>query len=113
MRIRSITRRPCYTIFNETFVQSLGPRQHQDCAVGSEKFADLRAMLCGVARKRHYEISDHRAIAASTRNAQPNAPNTRLTTQNERFLVRAEIAAMAMAIWNMVTPRANTSCLKI
>ena len=53
----------------------------------------------------------HQRIAASTRNTQPNAPNTRLTTQNERFFVSAEIAAMAIAIWNMVTPRANTSCL--
>src|SRR6266480_2001329 len=51
------------------------------------------------------------AIAASTTNAHPAAPNNKLTIQNRRFLVSAEIAAMAMAIWNMVTPRANTSCL--
>src|SRR6266567_1077571 len=53
----------------------------------------------------------HRPIVARTRNAQPTAPNTRLTTQNEYFFVSAEIAAMAIAIWNMVTARANTSCL--
>ena len=55
-------------------------------ADGSEKFAELRRML------------SHQRIAASRRNTQPNAPNTRLTTQNERFFVSAEIAAMAIAI---------------
>ena len=55
-------------------------------AGGSEKFAELPRML------------SHQRIAASRRNTQPNAPNTRLTTQNERFFVRAEIAAMAIAI---------------
>src|SRR6187200_1286703 len=50
-------------------------------------------------------------MAASTRKAQPPAPKSKLTIQNRRLRVRAEIAAMAIAIWNMVTPRANTSCL--
>jgi hypothetical protein len=38
------------------------------------------------------------AIAASTTNAHPAAPKSKLTIQNRRFLVSAEIAAMAMAI---------------
>jgi len=49
--------------------------------------------------------------AASTRKAQPTIPKSKLTIQNLRFFVSAEIAAMAIAIWNMVTPRAKTSCL--
>ena len=51
------------------------------------------------------------AIAARTRKAQPTTPKSKLTIQNLRLLVSAEIAAMAIAIWNMVTPPANTSCL--
>ena len=50
-------------------------------------------------------------IPARTRNAQPTTPKIKLTIQNLGLLVSAEIAAMAIAIWNMVTPRANTSCL--
>ncbi len=38
------------------------------------------------------------AIAARTRNTQPTAPKTKLTIQNLRLLVSAEIAAMAIAI---------------
>jgi uncharacterized protein (TIGR02611 family) len=53
--------------------------------------------------------SCHRVIAASTKNAQPSAPRTRLTTQNGRFFVSAEIATIAIAIWNTVTPRAKES----
>src|SRR6266480_4366177 len=52
-----------------------------------------------------------RAIAARTRNTHPTPPKNRLTIQNRGFFVSAEIAAIAIAIWNMVTPRANTSCL--
>jgi predicted NUDIX family NTP pyrophosphohydrolase len=56
-------------------------------------------------------IQSYRVIAASTRNTHPIAPKTKLTIQKRRFFVSAEIAAMAIAIWNIVTPRANTSCL--
>jgi hypothetical protein len=56
-------------------------------------------------------IFSHRAMAAKTRNAQPITPKTKLTSQNLRLFVRAEIAAMAIAIWNIVTPRAKISCL--
>jgi hypothetical protein len=86
------------------------PRSMGGPAGGSEKFAVLRAMLPPIGR-RQFAISSHRPVVARTRNAQPTVPNTRLTTQNERFFVSAEIAAMAIAIWNMVTARANTSCL--
>ncbi len=55
--------------------------------------------------------SRYLTIAARTRKAQPAAPKSKLTIQNGRFFVSAEIAAIAIAIWNMVTPRANTSCL--
>lgn len=79
--------------------------------LGSEKSVDLRVTLSPVETERQFPTWSHRVIAASTRNAQPNAPKTRLTNQNERFFVSAEIAAMAIAIWNIVTPRANTSCL--
>src|SRR5438067_13835681 len=51
------------------------------------------------------------AIAASTRKTHPTPPKNKLTIQNRGFFVSAEIAAMAIAIWNIVTPRANTSCL--
>src|SRR5438093_1535939 len=78
---------------------------------GSRKLVELPATLCWVAKVRQFAILYHRAIAASTRNAQPRTPKARLTTQNERFFVSEEIAAMAIAIWNMVTPRANTTCL--
>ena len=49
------------------------------------------------------------AIAVSTKNAQPTAPKTKLTIQDGRFFVSAEIAAIAIAIWNTVTPRAKES----
>ena len=80
-------------------------------AGSSEKFGVLPEMLSPVGGPRLFAISSHRPIVARTRNAQPTAPNTRLTVQNEYFFVSAEIAAMAIAIWNMVTARANTSCL--
>src|SRR5207249_6893681 len=51
------------------------------------------------------------ATAARRRNTHPTPPKNKLTIQNRGFFVSAEIAAMAIAIWNMVTPRANTSCL--
>lgn len=56
-------------------------------------------------------IESYRVIEASPRKAQPIAPNTKLTNQKRRFFVSAEIAAIAIAIWNIVTARANTSCL--
>jgi hypothetical protein len=56
-------------------------------------------------------IWSYRVIEASARKAQPTAPKTKLTSQKRRFFVSAEIAAIAMAIWNIVTARANTSCL--
>jgi hypothetical protein len=87
------------------------PRSMHGRADGSEKFVKLRATLSPVASERQIAILSHRAIVAKTRNPQPSAPNTRLTMQNERFFVSAEIAAMAIAIWNIVTLRAKTSCL--
>ena len=42
---------------------------------------------------------------------QPMPPKSKLAIQNLGRFVSAEIAAMAIAIWNMVTPRAKTSCL--
>ena len=56
-------------------------------------------------------VRPYLVIAARMRKAKPTTPKTKLTIQKLRRLVRAEIAAMAMAIWNIVTPRANTSCL--
>jgi len=56
-------------------------------------------------------IESYRVIEASPRKAQPIAPNTKLTNQKRRFFVSAEIAAIAIAIWNIVTARAKTSCL--
>ena len=56
-------------------------------------------------------IESYRVIEASPRKAQPIAPNTKLTSQKRRFFVSAEIAAIAIAIWNIVTARAKTSCL--
>lgn len=75
------------------------------------KVRRITSDVVSVGSERQFAILSHRVIAARTRKAQPTAPNTRLTTQNERFFVSAEIAAMAIAIWNMVTARANTSCL--
>src|SRR5207244_1647986 len=50
------------------------------------------------------------AIAPKARKMQPTAPKSKLTIQNLLFFVSAEMAAMAMAIWNVATPRAKTSC---
>ena len=74
------------------------PRSTRGRAGRSKKFAELRRTLSLAAKRRPCEITFHQAIAASRKNAQPNAPNTRLTTPNERFFVSAEIAAIAIAI---------------
>ncbi|SRR6266498_3454267 len=62
-------------------------------------------------RERVIEVKPYLVTAARTRNTQPTIPKSKLTIQNRGFFVSAEIAAIAIAIWNMVTPRANTSCL--
>lgn len=79
--------------------------------VGSESSSNCDSIFLPVGSEREFAFLYHRAIAARRRKTQPAAPKSRLTNQNERFFVSAEIAAIAIAIWNMVTPRANTSCL--
>jgi hypothetical protein len=42
----------------------------------------------------------------------PNRPTTKLASQNPRRLIRTAIAPTAMAIWNIVTLLASTSCVR-
>src|SRR5690348_8934483 len=52
----------------------------------------------GVAKRSINPENTHQCIRPWTRKTQPATPKSRLTIQKRRFLVRAEIAAMAIAI---------------
>jgi len=143
------------TVFDQTFIQPLEPRQHQSCQARGHvrsqchgpadrdraacvSWSGVRDDFSGTRNSRHeyvlarrwlrkarriasdvvsgpkrasVRIESYRVIEASPRKAQPIAPNTKLTNQKRRFFVSAEIAAIAIAIWNIVTARAKTSCL--
>ncbi len=82
-----------------------------DCSVSAACQGDCGLDAQPYKRERVIEVKPYLVTAARTRNTQPTIPKSKLTIQNRGFFVSAEIAAIAIAIWNMVTPRANTSCL--